>query len=72
MMEYANVSSMTELPGYLILSTYIPSNKGGVMIFDKSAGKIFKLKKFPPCPPDTTGRRYFVNNIDGIANPAFF
>lgn len=72
MMEYANVSSMTELPGFLILSTRIPPNKGGVMIFDKSEEDIFKLKKYPPCPPDTIGRRHFVNDIDGISNPAFF
>jgi hypothetical protein len=72
MMDYSNVSSMTELPGFLILSTRIAPNKGGVMIFDKSEENIFKLKKYSGCPPDTLMRRYFRNDIDGIVNPFYF
>jgi len=72
MMEYSNISSMNELSDYLILSTRIAPNKGGVMVYSKPTGEIFKLKKYPPCPPDTIGRRHFINDIDGIMHPAFF
>jgi hypothetical protein len=41
------------------------------MVFSKSSGEIFKLKKISHCPPDTIGRRLFINDIDGIGNPMY-
>ena len=70
MMEYSSYGIITELRDYMILSTSIAPRKGGVMIYSKSTGEISKLKKYPPCPPDTLGRRYFLNDVDGIMQPA--
>jgi hypothetical protein len=48
----------------------IAPRKGGVMIYDKLTGEIFRNHKYPPCPPDTISRRHFLNDIDGIMQPA--
>jgi hypothetical protein len=70
MYEYSFVDSFCELSDYVFLSARIVPRKGGGMVYNKSTGEIFKLKKYPPCPPDTLGRRYFMNDIDGIIHPS--
>lgn len=72
MNEYSFVSGFSELSEYILLSANLVPRKGGSMVYNKSTGEIFKLKKYPPCPPDTVGRRYFINDIDGIIHPAYF
>lgn len=72
MMEYTNYGVLADLSDYLVLTTSIAPRKGGVMLFNKSTGDIFRLKKYAPCPPDTTGRRLFMNDIDGIIHPMSF
>jgi len=69
--EYTSINSFTELTGYIILNTRITPKRGGVMIYNKSSGEIFMLKKYPPCPPDTLRRRYIINDIDGWINPNY-
>jgi hypothetical protein len=72
MMEYTNYGVVAELSDYLIITTSIAPRKGGLMIFNKLTGDIFRLKKYAPCPPDTIGRRLFINDIDGIINQGYF
>ncbi len=67
--DYTSTLNFTETSGYLILNTRIVPGKGGIMLYNKSTGEIALLKKYPPCPPDTLGRRLILNDIDGIVNP---
>lgn len=67
--EYTSIWNFFELTDYLILNTRIVPGKGGVMVYNKSNGEIFRLRKYPPCPPDTVGRRLMINDIDGINHP---
>jgi hypothetical protein len=67
--DYTSTLNFTELSEYLILNTRIVPKKGGVMLYNKQSGEIALLKKYPPCPPDTLGRRAILNDIDGIVNP---
>lgn len=72
MLEYSYVYSLCELSDYVFFSTNLVPRKGGSMVYNKSTGEIFKLKKYPPCLPDTLGRRFFFNDIDGIIHPTYF
>ncbi len=67
--DYTSTLNFNELSEYLILNTRIVPKKGGVMLYNKKSGEIALLKKYPPCPPDTLGRRFFLNDLDGIINP---
>ncbi len=71
MMEYTSIMSFAEFADYLLLNTNVVPRKGGTVVYSKSSGEIFKLKKYPPCPPDTLGRRHLLNDIDGIIHPTF-
>jgi hypothetical protein len=70
MSDYTNVFWLAELPGYFILGTMIAPGRQSEMVYNKSTGELFSLKKLPPCPPDTVYRRRYVNDIDGISDPS--
>ena len=72
MFDYNCIWRFNELSDYLIFNANIVPKKGGLMIFNKSTGEIFNLKKYPPCPPDTLGRRALLNDVDGLINPMYF
>jgi len=72
MYDYSSIPNISELPGWLILNARIAPRKGGNMLYNKSTGELSLLKKYPPCPPDTLGRRVFLNDIDGMVHPLYF
>ena len=70
MQKYSYAYNLCELSDYVLLGTNLVPRRGGNMVYNKPTGEIFKLKKYPPCPPDTLGRRFFLNDIDGIIHPS--
>jgi len=69
MYDYTSIFNVSEFQDYLILYTRIVQRPGGNLLYNKSSGELYQLKKYPPCPPDTISRRMFFNDIDGIVHP---
>ncbi|MCX6225435.1 MAG: 6-bladed beta-propeller [Bacteroidia bacterium] len=68
--DYSEISCIKEFHGFLIFYAQVAPDRGGYMVYSKSAGDLFLLKKYTVSRNNKTFQREQVlNDIDGMINP---